>query len=71
MNREEELKLINDIKTYMIKNNIYFEYKEEYFNKINNKYTLIINRVGNYINIIEYAKENHIWTIKAKLKSVT
>lgn len=41
MNRQEELKLINDIKTYMIKNNIYFEYKEEYFNKINNKYTLI------------------------------
>lgn len=70
MNRQEELKLINDIKTYMIKNNISFEYKEEYFNKINNKYTLIINRAGNYINIIEYAKENHIWTIKAKLKSV-
>ena len=27
MNRQEELKLINDIKTYMIKNNIYFDKK--------------------------------------------
>lgn len=70
MNKKEKIKLINDIKDYMIKNNISFEYKEEYFNKIDKKYTLFINSVGNYINIIEYAKQNHIWNIKAKLQSV-
>ena len=70
MNRQEKIKLINDIKKYMIKNNIYFEYKEEYFTKINNKYTLFINNAGNFIDIVEYNKENHIYRIKAKLKSV-